>query len=52
MHSTEGKREACQLKPWERRNADRVCEHGDSTLKQETKRQANKARRREDKESS
>lgn len=49
MHSTPHKAEACELKLWERRNADRVCEHGDSVLLRSRKKAAKKARRRDDK---
>lgn len=52
MHSTEHKRDACALKPWERRNADRVCQHGDTPYKEERKRAASKARRAADKKES
>lgn len=52
MHSTEHKRGACALHPWDRRDADRVCEHGDTPYKQERKRSAKKARRAVDKKES
>lgn len=46
MHSTEHKRECCALMPWELRNADRICEHGDTRLLKAIKQKAKKARRR------
>lgn len=52
MHSTEHKYEACQIKPWDARNADRRCEHGDTRLKASWKRTARKNRRQADKKES
>lgn len=49
MHQTEHKAHACGLKPWERKNADRVCQHGDSAMLREIKRQASRRRRQADK---
>lgn len=48
MHTTEHKRDACALAPWEHRNADRTCEHGDSRMKAAIKASSRKARRTAD----
>ena len=48
MHATQSKRAACERAPWQHRDDDRRCEHGDSRLLAEQKRQRRLALRRAD----
>lgn len=49
MHATDHKHAACMTPPWQRKNADRVCQHGDTRLLGDLKRRARQARRAQDK---
>lgn len=52
MHATEHKRDACEIPPWQARNADRVCEHGDSRRNAAVKATARARRRQDDRRAS